>query len=655
MSHHIFRLLILLTITFHFSAYAQEPTQNNLPEGAIARLGKGGINLMQFSPDGKYLVVGTDVGVWVYDTKTGDEKGLFADKPGQINALAFSPDGKTFASGGFANKIIQLWDLDTGKKLKNFTLTNEIDSTHGLAFSKNGDILIILLRSGVIKYWEIETNQIVSNAYKVKDHEAIAFSKQLSVFATGMDNGRIHFYDATTGKPKRGLIGHASLFNSDDKTIWNLSFSNDGTMLASGSMDKTVRLWDTIKRKSLGKFSGHETDITAVALSYNGKILASGDAKKNIILWDTKTKQKRVELVGHTNGICALAFSPDGSTLASGSYDGTIRFWNPINGEEISIFTTGHSKWIQSLAFIRNNTSLTSTDFNGTVDLWNLKTKKGLSYFSIGQGKSVGTATISQDAVLFSAKKHDITTAFHPLSFSSRGGGSRMGVGLQVWNISTGEEIHGPWENQILDINAMTFSPDKKSLIVSNGLKGVYSWNIDTGEKTVIFNNRSHWKNELTFSPNGKFLAFNSRHSSTHIWESVTYQDITPEDMRESSAIAFSPDNTLLAMEQRDRLVLWDIQGTEFTERSSIKVGYIEGLLFTLDGKYILSANMSRWQYIIRIWDIETGNLLFSLPGHTEKITAMRFSHNGQILATGSLDGTILLWDWEQISNRFKK
>ena len=177
----------------------------------------------------------------------------------------------------------------------------------------------------------------------------------------------------------------------------------------------------------------------------------------------------------------------------------------------------------------------------------------------------------------------------------------------------------------------------------------------DTGEKTVIFNNRSHWKNELTFSPNGKFLAFNSRHSSTHIWESVTYQDITPEDISESSAIAFSPDGTLLALEQGDRLVLWDIQGTEFTERSSIEVGYIEGLLFTHDGKYILSANMSRWQYIIRIWDIETGNFLFSLLGHTEKITAMRFSHNGQILATGSLDGTILLWDWEQISNRPKK
>ena len=231
--------------------YAQEPKQNGLPDGTIARLGKGGINLMQFSPDGKYLVVGTDVGVWVYDTKTGDEKGLFADKPGQINALAFSPDGKTLASGGFANKIIQLWDLDSGTKLRNFILTNETDSTHGLAFSENGDLLIILQRSGVMKHWEIETNQIVSNAYKMKDHEAIAYSKQFNVFATGLDNGRIHFYDATTGKPKRGLIGHASLFNSDDKTIWNLSFSNDGTMLASGSMDKTVRLWIQSNEKVL--------------------------------------------------------------------------------------------------------------------------------------------------------------------------------------------------------------------------------------------------------------------------------------------------------------------------------------------------------------------------------------------------------------------
>ena len=64
MIHHIFRLLVLLTFVFHVSGYAENSEQTHVPEGTIARLGKGGINIMKFSPDGKHLVVGTDVCLW---------------------------------------------------------------------------------------------------------------------------------------------------------------------------------------------------------------------------------------------------------------------------------------------------------------------------------------------------------------------------------------------------------------------------------------------------------------------------------------------------------------------------------------------------------------------------------------------------------------
>ena len=373
-------------LTLPITVSTQDNTQGELPEGVIARLGKGGINLMQFSPDGKYLVVGTDVGVWVYDTDTGNEKGLFSNVPGHINALAFSPDGKTLATSGFANPIIQLWELDTGKKLNNFRFTSETDSVVGMAFTEDGKKLIIFDKFGELRHWEIETNRIVFNTHSVSNNfQVIAYSKHHNVFATGQENGRIHFFDASSGKQQKGLIGHSSLLKRDDRDIWSLAFSYDGSKLASGSMDKTVRLWDAENRKHIARFTGHESWITALALSSNGSILASGDANKRIILWDTKLKEKSVELEGHTSGISALAFSPDGTKLASGSYDGSIRFWNPNTGKEISIFATGHTKWITALAFSKDDKILTSADFNGTVDLWNMKTKQGHSYLSIGQ------------------------------------------------------------------------------------------------------------------------------------------------------------------------------------------------------------------------------------------------------------------------------
>ena len=82
-------------------------------------------------------------GVWVYETDTGNEKGLFADKHGHINALSFSPDGKKVASGGFSNPIIQIWELASGKKLNNFRFTSETNSISGLAFSEDGSKVIM--------------------------------------------------------------------------------------------------------------------------------------------------------------------------------------------------------------------------------------------------------------------------------------------------------------------------------------------------------------------------------------------------------------------------------------------------------------------------------------------------------------------------------
>ena len=106
--------LLMLLVLFLPTALAQEDMQLNLPEGAVARLGKGSVREVQYSPDGSRLAVGGSVGIWLYDTATYQEIALLAGHTASATSVAFSPDGSTLASAG-NDRVVWLWDAVTGE------------------------------------------------------------------------------------------------------------------------------------------------------------------------------------------------------------------------------------------------------------------------------------------------------------------------------------------------------------------------------------------------------------------------------------------------------------------------------------------------------------------------------------------------------------
>ena len=637
------------TLTYGF---AQDNTKAGLPEGAIARLGKGGINLIRFSPDGTRLVVGTDVGVWLYDVPSGEETALFTEHTGQVNGLAFSQDGKTFASGGFVNPVIQVWDVETKSKRSTVPLTREPYSLPALTFY--GEILISTNGHREVTYWHADTGQKLSESRLENSINTVAFSQDGSTLAIGDRNGKIQLWDTTTSSQQADLDGHGG---GKDSEILALAFSPDGKILASGSEDKTVRLWDTQNHTKLGTLTGHTGWVTAVAFSEDGNTVASGDASKTIKLWDLDTQEERATITGHKNTINALAFAPVGTPLygmclASGSTDGTIRFWNPLNGEELITFTSGHTESVKAVAFSENGTTLTTAAFNGVVDVWSLTTGRELTTFTDGQCDAADIVALSPDTTYFVREGKSGLITFKPDGFGHRS--SLSSGSLQLWEIATEDEIPGPWQAPGNNVSKSIFSPVHGILAVSSHTE-IQGWHINSGTELFRFEARWSLRTDPVFSPDGKWLATIEDSGKAQVWNVEAPDAPAIISTQNADAMVFSPDSATLAIASQGILYLWKFRTAPEDEPIAIPGGlrgFKIALTFSPDGTVLVGSGMQGWSNPIALWDIKRGRTLGVLSGHTEPVETLVFSHDGKTLASGSQDGTVLLWDWEEIIDK---
>ena len=594
--------------------------QWNLPEDAKARLGKGHIDEIQYSPDGKFLAVASGIGIWLYDVTVHQEATLITADTSQVFHLAFSPDGSNLASGNADGNII-LYNRITGtQKTLIGRYTEYITS---LAFSPDGKILASCNRQGTIQIWDAITGEV---KYTLM-HDAggkLSFTIDCNtIVVVSKKEGKISLWNSITGEQKKTFAMHP------DCTAVGTAFSPNGKTVAVGSVNGTVYIYDLNTDELKMLLSEHKDHVCHLAFSSDGKMLATASFEdKTICLWDVHTGTHRKILTDeNTPDVRGLAFSPDGKTLASGRGDGTIRFWDTHTSKQKKMFT-GHSESVLSVAVNPNGDIIASGCNLGIIRLWNTDTMQPIRTLNRPKNRQIESA----NSIVFSS---DGKTLF-----------CGTGDGIHLWNAYTGEykkTLTGHTDS----VKTIARSSDGNILASGSRDNTIRLWDAHTGEhkRTLI----AHKKliNSVAFSPDGKTLASGGEGGTVRLWDIATGKNklALTGHKKWVESIAFSPDGKTLASGDGYGIIhLWDIDTgkTEMTLTLDPGTDWVYSLAFSPDGKTLASGCASATIYL---WDVHTGEHKKKLMDHTAWVSSIAFGPDGKTLVSGSSNGSVLLWE----------
>ncbi|MXV76889.1 WD40 repeat domain-containing protein [Candidatus Poribacteria bacterium] len=574
--------------------------QIGVPEGAIARFSRGVIRKIDYSPDGAQVAVTTSIGVWLHDAQTGKELDL-KKRYSNSNAL-FSPDHKRYVT--YMNPItwVQLWNSRNSKRIK--TLTGHKEKINTVKFSLDSNTIATASDDKTIRLWDARTGKYLKT---LTGHTApirtVEFSPDGEIIASGSADKTIRLWNRHTGKLIKTFTEAQTPieFSPDGKVLlgrsrnphqlqmlnvmtgeliktlhWSnlvcsAAFSADSNIIATGSADKTARLWNANTGESIRTLTGHTDTVYTPVFSPDGNKLVTHCNDSALRLWDINTGKNIITHQREKQSV-NFNFSPDSRTLAIATEAGDVSLWNTNTGKKIRTFVR-HSQYVHPPLFSSNGNTMVTYSKDRSVRLWNVHTGENINTLNI-MG-TVNSVLHAPDGELIAITSHKET--------------------VSMWNVETGQLLK-------------EFEGDKK-----RGLDILRRFSLGKKQKRRFGAPPEHIR-KAKYSPNGKSVATVRNNKSVQMWDISIGKRIgklinppkdDPSDEITVTDIVYAPDGNTFATVQLGNLGgtvrLWETSTGKLLKTLKGYTYCGNSLIFSPDSKTIATGH---WDGTVLLWDI---------------------------------------------------
>ncbi len=541
-----------------------------------------------------------------------------------IQCLIFSNDALRIAGGG-GNDPVRIWDAASGTEIRQLPEP----WVRAMVFSRRGGQLVTGGALQIIRIWDMKEGKEVA---QLPGHKAaitaLALSADNSLLASGGADGMILLWEISL----KGITQIAQFpGHTDEVTSLTFSPDQDSIYLASGSKDRTVRIWHTDQKKMLWQKSGGGTVATVAFV--NDTLFASAGDDKKIHLWNAADGQEAKNLDGHPAALVGLAAAHDGKSrllVASGA-EGALHIWDVAAGKKLRTVAR-HAGDGEALTMSRDGQLVACGGGNNTIRLFETATGKERSADAGLQAGLAGLALAPDGKTV--------------ASISSTGT-------ITVWDRASAKAIRS-WETGHHGEAILAFTPDGSLLASGSREQPVRFWDPKSGKES--FQLRAKQGDHvlaLAFAPQGNLLAIGYRFGPAEVWEwkqkKVLFEAKLPSAGGVQAA-AFSTDSRLLALGGFGKIALWDVpQGKEIRVVDSKadapnpdSLPAVAALAFSSDGKTLAAGCFDG---VIRLIDHQKGKEVRALEGHGSVAYSLAFSRDGRILVSGSFDKSVRLWE----------